>query len=82
MRINCDNMGVVQVVNRMSASSQTVIRLLRQLVFRCFRLNIFIYAVHIPGVDNLLADSWSRFQRDKFRELAPGADKEGVSCPA
>lgn len=40
LRINCDNMGVVQVVNRMSASSHPVIRLLRQLVFRCLSLNI------------------------------------------
>lgn len=46
-----------------------------------FEIKYFIYAVHIPGVDNLLADSLSRFQWNKFRELAPGAKKEGVPCP-
>ncbi|XP_077309137.1 uncharacterized protein LOC143928250 [Lithobates pipiens] len=81
LRINCDNMGVVQVVNRMSASSPPVIRLLRQLVLRCLRLNVFLYAVHIPGVENALADSLSRFQWDKFRELAPGAEAVGIPCP-
>lgn len=43
-----------------------------------FESEYFIYAVHIPGVENTLADSLSRFQWDKFRELAPGVDKEGV----
>lgn len=68
-------------INRLSASSQPVIRLLRQLVLRCLQLNIFIYAVHIPGIENTLADSLSRFQWDKFRELAPAAEKEGIPCP-
>ncbi|XP_077338353.1 uncharacterized protein LOC143983017 [Lithobates pipiens] len=81
LRINCDNMGVVQVLNRMTASSPPVIRLLRQLVFRCLRLNVYVYAVHIPGVENSLADSLSRFQWDKFRQLAPGAEESGAPCP-
>lgn len=79
IRLNCDNMGVVQVVNQLSASSQPVIRLLRHLV--CLQLNVFLYAVHIPGIDNTLADSLSQFQWDRFRELAPAAEKEGIPCP-
>ena len=81
IRLNCDNMGVVQVINRITASSMPVVRLLRHLVLRCLQWNIFMYAVHIPGVDNRLADALSRFQWDKFRELAPHADKKGVPCP-
>ena len=81
IRLNCDNMGVVQVINRISGSSLPVVRLLRHLVLRCLQWNISLYAVHIPGVDNRLADALSRFQWGKFRELAPGADAEGVPCP-
>lgn len=81
IRLNCDNMGVVQVINRLSASSPPVIRLLRHLVLRCLQINVFLYAVHIPGVDNTLADSLSRFQWDRFRELAPAAETEGIPCP-
>lgn len=40
IRLDCYNMGVVQVINQISASSQPVIRLLRHLVLRCLQLNI------------------------------------------
>lgn len=81
VRLNCDNLGVVQVINRLSAKSLPVVRLLRHLVLRCLKMNVFIYAVHLPGVDNTVADALSRFQWDKFRELAPDAEQQGVTCP-
>ena len=81
VRLHCDNLGVVQVINRASASSQPVVRLLRYLVLRCLRLNVFLYAVHIPGVKNDIADALSRFQWDRFRELAPAAEQRGFPCP-
>ena len=37
IRLNCDNMGVVQVINRISGSSVPVVRLLRHLVLRCLQ---------------------------------------------
>lgn len=76
-----DNMGVVQVINRVSASSPPVIRLLQHLVLRCLQLNVFIYAVHLPGEENVIADALSRFQWDRFRELLPAAEQQGVPCP-
>ena len=81
VRFNCDNLGVVQVVNRLSAASPPVVSLLRHLVLRCLHLNVFMYAVHLPGVENTLADALSRFQWDRFRELAPAAEQHGVPCP-
>lgn len=63
---------MVQVINRIS--SQQVIWLLRHLVLRCLQLNIFLYVVHLPGVDNTLADALSPFQWDKVRELAPAVN--------
>lgn len=81
VRFHGDNMGVVQVINRVTASSPPVIRLLQHLVLRCLQLNVFIHAVHLPGVENVIADALSRFQWDRFRELAPEAEQQGVPCP-
>lgn len=75
VRLNCDNMGVVQIINRISLSSQYVVQLLRHLVLRCLQLNIFLYAVH------LTAYALSRFQWHRFWELVPAADQQGVPCP-
>lgn len=78
---HCDNMGVVAVVSSLSASSPPVVRLLRFLVLRCLSLNCFIKAVHVPGVENSIADALSRFQWDRFRKLAPAAEQRSVPCP-
>ena len=69
------------MINRVTASSPPVIRLLRHLVLRCLQLNVFVYAVHLPGGDNVVADALSRFQWDRFRELVPEAEERGVPCP-
>ncbi|OCT57735.1 hypothetical protein XELAEV_18003071mg [Xenopus laevis] len=76
-----DNVGVVQAINRQSASSGEVVRLLRILILRCLHLNVGFRAVHLPGVQNEIADSLSRFQWERFRQLAPLADKRGHRFP-
>ena len=81
VRFHGDNLGVVQVINRVSASSPPVVRVLQHLVLRCLQLNIFVHAVHLPGVENVIADALSRFQWDRFRELAPEAERHGEPCP-
>ncbi|XP_066431505.1 uncharacterized protein [Eleutherodactylus coqui] len=82
VRFHCDNMGVVQVINNLSASSPPVVNLLRQLVLEALSLNMWVVAVHVPGVENSIADALSRFQWERFRTLAPGAEKEGRKCPS
>lgn len=54
-----DNLGVVQVINKVSASSPLVVRLLQNLVLRCLQSNVFIHAVHLPGTKNVIADAFS-----------------------
>lgn len=66
VHFNCDNMGVVMAINNISASSPLRVWLLRYLVLSCLRMNTFIYAAHIPGTTNKLADALSRFQWDEF----------------
>lgn len=77
-----DNMSVVQVVNKQSASSPPVVSLLRFLVPKCLHFNIYIKAKHVPGVSNDIADALSRQQFLLFRSLAPSASLEGLPCLA
>lgn len=81
IRFYCDNLGVVQAVNSQTAGSPPVVTLLRHFVLRCLLLNSHCTAVHVPGVSNCIADSLSRQQWDRFRELAPEAEARGVPFP-
>ena len=48
--------------------------LVRLLYYCAARYNINICIVHIAGVNNVIADCLSRFQQDRFRQLAPLAN--------
>ncbi|XP_041435508.1 uncharacterized protein LOC121399294 isoform X1 [Xenopus laevis] len=76
-----DNMSTVMALNNLTSGSRPVLGLLRHLVLRCLQLNIEFRAKHVPGCVNNIADALSRFQWDKFRKLAPGADIQGTPCP-
>ncbi|KAM4704352.1 LOW QUALITY PROTEIN: uncharacterized protein WCC33_012757 [Rhinophrynus dorsalis] len=78
---HCDNLGVVDVVKNLTASSLPVLRLLRWLVLRCLRLNLSFRARHVPGVRNVAADALSRLQMESFRLAWPAAKEVGSVCP-
>lgn len=77
----CDNQAVVQVVNKLTSRSHMVMRLVRAFVLQCLRFNILFVAEHIPGVQNNIADALSRFQEQRFRELAPRAHRDPEAMP-
>ena len=78
---HCDNQAVVAIVNKQSTRDKASMHLVRLLVEVCLCQNILFKAQYIPGLNNEIADSLSRFQFDKFRKLAPQADKEGTPVP-
>ena len=78
---HCDNAAVVYAVNTMTSKSDKVMTLLRALTLKCLLLNIVAKAKHIPGKFNI-TDSLSRLQFDKFRRLAPQAEKEPEVIPS
>lgn len=76
-----DNISVVHCVNNQSSSSLPVLALLRHLVLRCLENNVWFRARHVPGVENKVADSLSRFNMQDFRRFHPTAASEGMACP-
>lgn len=79
--INTDNIALVDILNAKSSKSQRVMSLVRPLVLLCMKNNIQIKTRHIPGYQNSIADSISRFQWERFRSLAPQADTTPARLP-
>lgn len=78
---NCDNRAVVDILNAKSSKSERVMSLVRQIVMWSMQFSFNIKAVHVPGVENKIADSISRLQWETFRRLAPDADTSPTPIP-
>ena len=76
--VHCDNMGVVAIVNSGYSRVAPIMHLLRCLFFirAHFRLNL--WAVHVPGTENGLADAISRNHLPLFFSQVPGAAQRRV----
>ncbi len=70
-----DNEALVHVINKQSCRDKTLMIFVRKLVLVCLEYNILFKAKHIPGAHNILADSLSRLQVHKFKQLAPSSMK-------
>ena len=66
-----DNAALVDIINKATSRDPTVMIFVRRLVLVCLQFNILFRARHVPGVKNVLADSLSRLQVMKFKQLAP-----------
>ena len=71
VRFHCDNLGVVQAINSLSASC---------LLGSCNFWSCVV-AKHVAGVSNSVADALSHSQWEWFRLLVPEAEEEGLECP-
>ena len=56
-------------------------KLVRHLVLLTMLNDIQFKATHINTTENSIADVFSRFQMDRFRLLAPQAEKKPVPVP-
>ena len=77
----CDNESVVAIINSGHSRAPRIMDLVRVLVLLSMKHNFFVRAKHVPGVSNGIADSLSRFQVQRFRELAPHADPQPCTIP-
>ena len=77
----CDNKSVVAIINSGHSKAPRVMDLVRFLVLISMKHNFLVRARHVPGVSNAIADALSRFQVQRFRELAPQADQTPCTIP-
>jgi hypothetical protein len=78
---HCDNMATVFILKKGRSKDHNIMRLVRKLTICSAKYNFSVHSVHIPGVNNQVTDSLSRFQQVRFRRLAPHMDKYPQPVP-
>lgn len=79
--LHVDNLALVEILNQKTSKNKRVMTFMRELVLLSLKFNIQIKAVHISGYRNEIADSISRLQWRRFRQLAPWADCHPYPVP-
>lgn len=82
IQAQCDNIAVVAMVNARSCCETEAMHLLRCLAFLEAKYSFLLWASHIPGAQNTLADALSRDKQSLFHSLYPQANQEPVAIPA
>ena len=77
----CDSQGVVAVISSGTSKDTRLMQLLRELFLCAARFNFMVTAKHVPGKENAIADSLSRFNMQVFRQLAPRSQPVPVAIP-
>jgi hypothetical protein len=60
LRVRSDNMATVSALNKSTSRSPVLMPHIKEIFWLCVKFNIHLSSVHIPGVENLLADRISR----------------------
>ena len=77
----CDNMAVVAVMNNRYCRDPALMQLLRCLSFIEARKQFTLSAMHLPGIQNTLADDLSRNRLSAFLEGKPDANPSPSIVP-
>ncbi len=85
IRLYCDNMVTVSVINSGKARDSFLLSCLRELCFWCARYECCVRAVHLAGVTNRKADCLSRWHLSpsharQFFQLCRGQDLKEVKA--
>ena len=76
-----DNQGLVQVINKQTTKSKRLMTVLREFILLCMQQSIIFKATYISTKLNTIADSISRKQWSRFRQLAPNASQAPQPVP-
>ena len=77
----CDNKSVVDMINMTSTSCRNCMVLIRLIVLKGLMENVRIFALHVEGKKNVLADNLSRDKIKAFQEECIRMDKVIDSVP-
>lgn len=72
-----ENVGSVEIWARGSTRNSAIMELVRRIHFTAAENLFAVKVTHISGHDNGIADSLSRFQHQRFRQLVPEAERHG-----
>lgn len=78
---HCDNLATVCVLNKQTSKDPIMMKLVRRLVLVCMHYNILFCAKHVNGVDNIIADSLSRFEFQRAFREAPFLSRTPLRVP-
>ena len=81
VKFHCDNLGVVALVNSGCSKIPQLMHLLRCLFFIRAHFQLAVSAVHVPGIENTLADAISRNQLHILFAQVPEAMCRRVEIP-
>ena len=82
VRVLSDNSAAVAAINNQSSRVKETAHLLRCLAFIAGRLQIHLSASHLPGVNNSIADAFSRNNLSLFFVLHPQASRSPSPIPS
>ena len=81
IQLNCDNQGTVDILNKGRSKELSIMKLMRRLTY-CALINNFSFCgMYISGQSNIIGDSLSRLQMQRFREAVPNAERYQTVCP-
>ena len=75
---HCDNQATVAILSAKSSKIPWIMNLVRLITLQTLKFNFTFSAKHVPGLDNGIDDSLSRFQMARFHLLTP--DASPVTC--
>ena len=75
----CDNQCVAAVISSGTAKDTRLMQLLREIFLCAARFKFIVMAKDVPGKENAIADSLSRFNMQVFRQLAPHSQPIAVA---
>ena len=75
VKLHCDNIAVVHMINKQTGLDKSAMSLLRFMTVNCMTYNIYVKASYIPRKCNTVADLISRRQVHKARLYQPSLNK-------
>ena len=77
----CDNAAVVAILNSGQSKDKLAMHLIRCLFFFLAHFNVFLFAQHLPGRDNVAADALSRDNLPLFHQQVRQAASSPTPIP-